>query len=331
MATLDGNRNLISDLWLDQPDALERIEERRGAGELSDQDAARLVAFTREGFTSLSLSDAAGVDERFDADVERLWDERPNDVAIGLVEGGRIAFSDATDDDRAVGYRIADPHSSCPTALDLYLHREIFHVVEQIFDQPAIAFQSLYFQWGSEQALHRDPMFVGADPPSHLVAAWIALEDITEDSGPLVYVPGSHRVPWFAFADDDIRALDADKGGRMRWAAERQRALDEAGLTPRTFTCRQGDVFIWHAGLFHGGAKVTTPGRTRKSFVVHYSTAANYRSRRAVMKRRAVVDGEATWVAAKGFTDEVLERPGARGLDSPMRHPWVKPAKAADA
>jgi ectoine hydroxylase-related dioxygenase (phytanoyl-CoA dioxygenase family) len=324
MATLDENGILISDLWLDQPDALDRVEARRAAGALSGEDAARLVQFARDGFTSISLSDAQRIDERVDAEVERLWTERPTDVAIGLAEGGRISVADATDDQRVVGYRIADLHSWCPAALDLYLHSEIFHIVELIFDQPAIAFQSLYFQWGSEQALHRDPMFVAATPPSHLVASWIALEDITEDSGPLIYAPGSHRLPWFEFAPDDIKARDADKAGRERWARERQRVIDEAGLEPKTFTCRQGDVFIWHAGLLHGGAKVGTRERTRKSFVVHYSTAANYHSRRASMKRKAIVDGKETWVATKGFTTEVIERPGARGLDSPLRHLEVK-------
>src|SRR6266516_4337125 len=74
-----------------------------------------------------------------------------------------------------------------------------FRFVELIFGAPAIAFQSLYFEYGSQQGLHRDPMFVVTDPPSHLLASWVALEDITPDSGPLAYVPGSQHLPWYEF------------------------------------------------------------------------------------------------------------------------------------
>lgn len=319
MSILDEHRQLVSDLWLDQPDADDEIERRRRAGRLDDADAERMRQFADEGYTSIALSDGAGLDAKFDAEIEQLWIDRPEDVALGLAIGGRISMASATEDDRTVGYRIADPHSRCPTARHLYLHPEIFRVVELILDQPAVSFQSLYFQWGSEQALHRDPMFVRTNPPSHLVAAWIATEDITEESGPLVYVPGSHRMPWFEFEPDDITARNADIEGRRRWAAHRAAIMAEMQLEPRTLTCPQGTVFIWHAGLLHGGAKVMDPQATRKSFVVHYSTAASYRSRQASMKTKVVTDGGERWVTTKGATTDLLEMDGCRGIDNPFR------------
>ena len=40
-------------------------------------------------------------------------------------------------------------------------------MVELIYGEPAIAFQSLYFEYGSQQGLHRDPMFVFTEPIRH--------------------------------------------------------------------------------------------------------------------------------------------------------------------
>ena len=34
-----------------------------------------------------------------------------------------------------------------------------------------------------------------------MCGAWVALEDISADSGPLVYFPGSHRMPYLAARD----------------------------------------------------------------------------------------------------------------------------------
>jgi len=34
-------------------------------------------------------------------------------------------------------------------------------------------------------------------PEGYLVGAWVAVEDIHPDSGPLVYYPGSHRLPYY--------------------------------------------------------------------------------------------------------------------------------------
>jgi ectoine hydroxylase-related dioxygenase (phytanoyl-CoA dioxygenase family) len=220
-----------------------------------------------------------------------------------------------------IGDRIPDLHSHSPRARDLYLHPDIFRMVELVFDQPAVAFQSLYFQFGSEQSLHRDPMFVVTEPPSHLCAAWIALEDITPDAGPLLYAPGSHRMPWFEFDDDTVNVAvkEEAKDKRQEWAAYRARMLDEMGLRVESLTCRRGDVFVWHGGLLHGGEPVREPTTTRKSFVVHYSSAAHYRSRRATMKMKVTEGGEATWRNVGATTERLLVEGERRGIDNPLR------------
>ena len=308
---------LQSDLWLDQPDAHERIEERLAHGRITGDEAARLHGFVDDGYLTFPVA----LDERFcadfDADVARVWAERPADLAVSPPgPEGPTAFPDYDGGVRVAGYRIPDLHSHSDRARALYLHPAIFRMVELIYDQPAIAFQSLYFEYGSQQGLHRDPMFVVTDPPSHLLASWVALEDISPESGPLAYVPKSHRWPWFEFVPGSVVCGQGVPTEKRKEHGEWTRAMiREHELEVLPFTCRRGDAFIWHAGLLHGGTPIADPARTRRSFVVHYCTAANKRTRTASMRVR---DGDG-WRRASRRTETVIEGDHSRGLDNPLR------------
>lgn len=308
---------LQSDLWLDQPDAHERIEERLVAGLISPDEAARLHTFVDSGFLTFSIDLDASFCEAFDDDVSGFWTDRPADLAVSPpTPQGPTSFRDWDGRVKAPGYRIPDMHSHSDRALDIYLHPGLFRMVELIYGEPAISFQSLYFEYGSQQALHRDPMFVMTKPASHLLASWVALEDITPDSGPLAYVPGSHRLPWFEFTPGSIvSGHSVTKEQRAEFEAVTAAAISDGGLVVEHFTCRRGDAFIWHAGLVHGGIRIADQNRTRKSFVTHYCTAAHYGSRTAGMKVR---EGDELR-RIRWTTDRVIERDGRRGLDNPVR------------
>jgi ectoine hydroxylase-related dioxygenase (phytanoyl-CoA dioxygenase family) len=317
MALLDANGQMISNLWLDQADAHDRIEERRSTNRIDDADAEMLHGFVDDGYITLSLGLDADFLDAFERDVERQWRERPVDLAIAPGAGGRRSFRDVGHKLRA--YRIADLHSHSDAALALYLHPELFRVVELIFDDKAIAFQSLYFRYGSEQSLHRDPMFVPTTPPSHLLASWIALESISADCGPLLYAPGSHRLPWYEFEPDSVTMGAKHDSKRDLWNAYRDGMIEQYGLEVKSFTCAAGDAFIWHAGLLHGGAARRDDALSRKSFVVHYSTASNYTTRQAGMQMKVMQNNEEVSRRVTQATHRILERNGCSGLDNPMR------------
>ena len=308
---------LQSDLWLDQPDAHERIDERLALGRVSATEAALLHGFVDDGYLKFPIDLEDGFCAAFDADVASLWDERPADLAVSPPgPEGPTAFPDYEGPVRVAGYRIPDLHSHSDHARDLYLHPTIFRMVELIYDQPAIAFQSLYFEYGSQQGLHRDPMFVVTDPPAHLLASWVALEDVTAESGPLAYVPTSHRWPWFEFTPGSVvcgQGIPPEK--RKEHGDYTRSMLRERELEVQKFTCRRGDAFIWHAGLVHGGTPIEDAAQTRRSFVVHYCTAANKLSRTASMRVR---DGDG-WRRTSRSTETVIDRGHARGLDNPLR------------
>ena len=318
MPVLDPDKQLTSDLWLDQPDARAQVEARRRAGSLAPEDAAMLAAFVEDGFVRLDPGLPAELFARFDDDLDRVWRERPAGVGVGLpLQSGRCSLRDVPDEARSRHYRLADLHSFAAGARELYVHAAIMRIVELVFDQRAVAFQSLYFERGSGQGLHRDPMFVGTEPRSHLLGVWTALEDITEGSGPLVYVPGSHRMPWFEFGPDEISAGSASPEAEAAWRRHRDEAMADMGLEPRALTCPRGTVFVWHAGLLHGGAEITDPAATRRSFVVHYSTAANYTSRKVALRRAGRLR-RSSWKVRTAETSRLVEIDGFVGLESPF-------------
>jgi hypothetical protein len=328
-AALDPSGRLVSDLWIDQPDAREVLARRRLAGERAAPEAMALDSLVRLGYCLLRPEFSAGLLDELVADVDALWREQPPDVAYAR-QGLLTRFSGADAAARLPGCRIADLHTWSQAARSLYLDATLARFVELAFGEPAIATQSLFFEWGSQQPLHRDPMHVQMTRPAHLLAAWIALEDISEESGPLLYIPGSHRLPYYQFAPgqfvhDDRR--DGVAGLRCAEAWDRARCA-EAGLSAERFLAKKGDVLLWHHSLLHGGSLPVDPPPTRKSFVVHYSTQ---RSMRVVTN--SYLDPYASAPGAPPerrvyTTDRILRAPGAVGFDSPLHACFESEARA---
>jgi phytanoyl-CoA hydroxylase len=269
---------LISDLWLDRPDAHSRIDDRLREGVLTADDAQSLRTFADRGYTTMAIDLDQSFCDALDDQIDMLFESPPAGVKVSAPGRGRPKILAGNErPPREPGYRIPDLHLHSQQAMDLYLDRRIFRMIELILDEPAVAFQSLYFEYGSMQTLHRDPMFVVTTPPSHLVAVWIALEDIETDSGPLAYVPGSHRLPYFEFVPGSVkRPGKVSLKIREQYSDWTDEMIRTRGLEVLPFTAKRGEIFIWHAGLLHGGMKIENPNRTRKSFVVHFSTASTF-------------------------------------------------------
>ncbi len=265
---------LASDLWVDQPDAGAHIDYQLRRGLISQTQAERLRKFVDTGYLTFPIEIDPDLYEALDSGIDRLWKETP--VQVGFARSSpRMPMSQSTEhQDRKPGYRLCDLHFACHPALLFCLNRSLFEYVELIFGQPAVVIQSLYFEYGSHQLLHRDPIVVGVSPPSHLIAAWIPLEDIHPASGPLNVIPGSHRVPYYEFSPGQIM-YDPDECGDdelsagLRWYRQR---FDESNLKPEPYLPKRGEVLLWHHSLFHFGSQQTDLERTHKSLVVHFST-----------------------------------------------------------
>jgi hypothetical protein len=139
--------------------------------------------------------------------------------------------------------------------------------LEELFGRRPLPFQTLNFPVGTQQRPHSDTLHFNSIPSGYMAGVWVALEDIDEKNGPLVYYPGSHKLPEYSMADV---GLDP---GYDNYHAYEEFILDkirEHGLEPAFGTVRKGQAIIWHPNLLHGGSPHEEPLRTRHSQVIHY-------------------------------------------------------------
>jgi ectoine hydroxylase len=135
-------------------------------------------------------------------------------------------------------------------------------------------FQSLNFIHGSKQLAHSDTIHMTTYPLGYLIAVWIALEDISADSGPLTYFPSSHKLPYVLSNDykHNSNHFALDKNSYEKYENAIAAIIETNKLQKQQFLAKKGDVFIWHANLLHGGSPINNPGLTRKSMVLHFYT-----------------------------------------------------------
>jgi phytanoyl-CoA hydroxylase len=264
-------------LWIDEGDALDRIKGRLETGQITGRQAELLEFFAANGYVVLRsaieapLVEAAraDLDKAFRGGFERLKFEAPP------VAPGNIPWRPGVE---TVAAKALDIHHFSPVIRRLMFAPAVAEFLGLIFENKALASQSLGFLRGSAQESHQDSAYVGYTLPRKFAASWAALEDVTIGAGELFYYPGSHRVPEFIYAGRYKSVSEAERmGGKredvqadIRRHVEGLDALAQRfGLTRQVFAAKQGDVLIWHSDLIHGGHKVS-PETTRKSIVTHY-------------------------------------------------------------
>ena len=222
---------------------------------LSAADRASVDAFDDEGYCVLKgYLDGPTVDT-INAEVARL------------MESGELGFTG----ERKLMFAIRKS-----AALSEVWSRPAWtQFLDALIGGDARLFQSINFLQGSQQRTHSDSIHMTTFPLGGLLGIWIALEDITADSGPLHYYPGSHKLPYFlneSYGNEGGLLTIGDKlyTAYEDMIAEKMAATD---YDKKVLLARRGDVLIWHANLLHGGEPQTNPERTRKSMVLHYFDA----------------------------------------------------------
>ncbi|MFZ0429962.1 MAG: phytanoyl-CoA dioxygenase family protein, partial [Acidobacteriota bacterium] len=209
-------------------------------------------------------------------------------------------------------------HGHSEAALGLYLHPEVFRWAELILERKAVAFESRFVEFGRSETPYRDLVYLEMSPPSHLLTAWIALEDIEMEAGPPFVVPGSHRLPLFEFEPGRfcIRTGE-DYLPARRFVAAR---ADDAGLSEEDLTLRKGEVVLWHPALVHGARRILRPWISRRSFIVRYTSLGSISTWRASFWKK--VRGRFWKPESRLYwneTDRLLELHDCAGFDDPLR------------
>jgi phytanoyl-CoA hydroxylase len=258
---------MFESLWIDCEGAEATITELERYAETQAM-ANHLRHFWRFGYCIVK---GAVSRDRIDTYLAEL----ARDITRGalLASHGHEIINAAKADLRAPLTKVLDSHVYSPAACDIAFSPPIKLFLDMLFRQPPLAFQSLYFEVGSTQAIHNDTAYVVVDEhPKSLCAAWIALEDIAPGSGELMYYPGSHRFGDFLYAPGRKHWSSEEDGNSIHdhhlfWIHEEAKLH---GIKAETFLPEKGDMLFWHADLCHGGGEIKESKRTRRSLVVHY-------------------------------------------------------------
>ena len=191
------------------------------------------------------------------------------------MDAGRVKLAPekAGEDDPYPG-RYLNPHKKSGAFCRILKNAALLHWIRVLMEREPRTLQTITSHKGSEQAVHSDSIHMTTYPLGYLSAAWIAFEDIHPDSGPLVYYPGSHRLPYVFSKDVGISEADFKRVGYQSYPGKYEPYIRELiarhDVQPSYFEARKGDVLIWHANLLHGGSKRRDLRYSRKALVVHF-------------------------------------------------------------
>jgi phytanoyl-CoA dioxygenase PhyH len=207
--------------------------------------------FEREGY--LVIDGVAG-EETLDgivAELDGLFGKPPHD------EGGVRYFRN----------RIQDAWKISENVKALALSASVGGLLADLYGRRPLPFQTINFLRGTQQAPHSDAIHFSTLPEGFMCGVWVALEDMDMDNGPLVYYPGTHRLPYLRPADLGVEAKWENYDSYVDYIAD---LIEREALEPRFGDIGKGQAIVWASNLLHGGAPRNDPDRTRLSQVTHY-------------------------------------------------------------
>lgn len=239
--------------WMDKSDiSAEKIKAHAAFNSFSTVVQNELVNWSRNGYMIIP--------KLFESEADAMNAEIEN-----LLHQGKVDFN-------FTRRKIMDAWTYSELINRVFHHTEVLRILQFIFEKPVAPFQTINFIYGSEQKPHSDSIHMTTEPLGYLAAIWIALEDVEEGSGELIYYPGSHKLNYIMSEDYDSgnNAIKLGEHNYQHYEEKVRLVIAENNFQEKKFLPKKGDALIWHANLLHGGSAITKPGKTRKSMVCHY-------------------------------------------------------------
>ncbi len=163
--------------------------------------------------------------------------------------------------------RVDEAWYFCPAVRAIASAPKVLDTLRLLYGRQPFPFQTLNFDHGTQQAAHSDTIHFHCVPRYFMCGAWVALEDVDADNGPLFIHPGSHRLPDYTMTDLGLDAVKSAYGEYEKRVAE---ILAAKGFPREELHLRKGQAVIWAANTYHGGSPIRDPQRTRHSQATHY-------------------------------------------------------------
>lgn len=160
-------------------------------------------------------------------------------------------------------------HLQEPLLMSLVCTPSIHRALGQLLGAAPGICQSMFFFSGSRTRPHQDEFYM-VPRPAPLIGCWIAVQDVTEQDGPLGAIAGSQRGP-IVLAKDIQGQWWKDKKVWDSFFDKVALYTDHSRI--RALTVKSGDVIFFHGRVIHCGMEPATPDRPRWSFVSHHCRA----------------------------------------------------------
>jgi len=158
--------------------------------------------------------------------------------------------------------RVMHPHRFNDIAKKYLLHKPVLDALEDLFEEPALAAQSMYYYkppGARGQALHQDNFYLKVEP-GNCIAAWTAIDAADEENGSLLVVPKTQEY--------DIVCPELSDAQESFTTHYVKPPKDQKAMP---VVMDAGDVLFFNGNLIHGSYRNKTKDRFRRSFICHYA------------------------------------------------------------
>ncbi len=176
-------------------------------------------------------------------------------------------------------------YNSSPRIVESYKYSEnckklsklskVKKLIDYIYDDKGVPFSTINFIKSTEQPLHSDYAHFGTLPENKIIGAWIALEDIDPNSGPLKIVPKSHKLKNYNFIKENKNktpsSLREIKKNYEKYERYVRRIIKKKKLKVVTPKMKKGDCLLWESNMLHGSPNCKNNKLSRMSQVTHWT------------------------------------------------------------
>lgn len=137
-------------------------------------------------------------------------------------------------------------------------------ILGQVLNSEPMIVQSMYFEGNSATWEHQDTYYLDSEKIGSMVAAWIAMEDISALAGRFFVCVGSHRI------DMGLQSWSNNIADHHEDYIESVvRRIRDEGLEIRAPKLDQGDILLWNARTIHGSLDSQDRTLSRQSVTLH--------------------------------------------------------------
>lgn len=248
-----NDKNALDIPWIESPFFHQLLENTN----YTNEEKSILTEYNERGYIVVDLE---LTEEYIDSLLKQVFEE----LKLLPTQDSRYHYSEAP--------RIFEGWKTNPYILGIAQHPKLLSTLELLYGRKPIPFQTINFLYGSNQPLHQDSIHFYTQPERWMVGTWTALQDMTEDCGPLNVVPGSHKWPHYNFQNLNLPVVEFGNQFDNYHEYENflSQLLEAMDGYKKKWIGKKGQTLIWASNLLHGGAPILDPNSTRYAQATHY-------------------------------------------------------------